>query len=219
MHCGTWVCRIMENYVCVSEQQWGMFADCLGSFERKEHAIRRFSLSGAWGEIVFLSGLSAWRMRAVISSVCGCMCVCVCVCALLCADSNLANATFRCTEKKHFEMLVALKNFFLAQTGSRIVKTVTHEWLFHLDAEPSLKWIWEAKNHLKFLHHLLPRAGTGAFPVHDSASAGSWAVWPLRPCWPLAVDGLGSMLAKFDALTPATPLEKEKQLCQGSCIK
>lgn len=54
----------------MSEQQWGMFADCLGSFERKEHAIRRFSLSGAWGEIVCLSGLSTRRMRAAIRSVC-----------------------------------------------------------------------------------------------------------------------------------------------------
>lgn len=30
---------------------------------------------------------------------------------------------------------MAFKNFFLAQTGRRIVKTVTHEWLFHLDGE------------------------------------------------------------------------------------
>lgn len=54
---------------------------------------------------------------------------------LVCADSNLANATFRCSEKKDFEKRVAFKNFFLAQTGSRIVKTVRHEWLFHLDGE------------------------------------------------------------------------------------
>lgn len=76
MYGGIWLCRIMENYVCVSEQQWGMFADCLGSFGRKEHAIRSLSLSGAWGEIVCLSGLSGWRMRAVIRSVCVRACVC-----------------------------------------------------------------------------------------------------------------------------------------------
>lgn len=55
---------------------------------------------------------------------------------LVCVDSNLANITFRCSEKKDVEMCVAFKNVFLAQGGSRIVKTVTHEWLFHLDAEP-----------------------------------------------------------------------------------
>lgn len=54
---------------------------------------------------------------------------------LVCADSNLADVTFRCSEKKDFEMHVAFKNFFLAQTGSRIVKTFTHEWLFHLAGE------------------------------------------------------------------------------------
>lgn len=75
-------------------------------------------------------------MRAVIRSVCGCtLTPSACACVLVCADSNLANATFRCSEKKDFEMRVAFKNFFLAQTGSRIVKTVRHEWLFHLDGE------------------------------------------------------------------------------------
>lgn len=136
MHGGIWLCRIMENYVCVSEQHRGMFADCIGSFERKESAISSVSLSGAWGEIVCLSGLSAWRMRAVIRSVRGCTLtpsVCAHVRVLACADSNLANVTFSCSEKKDFEMREAFKNFFLAQTGSRTVKTVTHEWLFHLD--------------------------------------------------------------------------------------
>lgn len=31
----------------------------LAALREKEHAIRRFSSSGAWGEIVCLSGLSA----------------------------------------------------------------------------------------------------------------------------------------------------------------
>lgn len=59
----------------------------------------------------------------------------VCVCVLACADSNLANVTFSCSEMKDFEMREAFKNFFLGQTGSRIVKTVTQEWLFHLQCE------------------------------------------------------------------------------------
>lgn len=61
---------------------------------------------------------------------------CVCVRGLICADSNLASVTFRCSEKKDFEMRVAFKNFSLAQTVSGIVKTVTHKWLFHLDGDP-----------------------------------------------------------------------------------
>lgn len=115
----------MENYVCVSEQQWGMFADCLGSFERKEHAIRR---SGTWGEIVRLSGPDGWEPLSG-------------ACALI--PSACARACWQQPGKHHLQVFrnrrilrcVAFKNFFLAQTGRRIVKTVAREWLFRLDGE------------------------------------------------------------------------------------
>lgn len=60
-------------------------------------------------------------------------------CVRVCADSNLANATFRCSEKKDFEMRVAFKNFFLAQTGSRIVKTVRHFFIWTVKRRQELQ--------------------------------------------------------------------------------
>lgn len=126
------------------------------------------------------------------------------------ADSNLANITFRCSETEGFWDVWLSRISFWPKLGGGLLKQSPMNGFFVWTGKwwQELQWIWEAENHLKLLKRLLPRTGAGAFPVHDSASTGSWAVGPLRPCWPLAMDSLGSVLAKFDALTPPTPLEK-----------
>lgn len=106
-----------------------MFADCLGSFERKEHAIRRFFLVWSMGR----DSLSVWtvsptdesRYRECVRSWRAC--------------TPVLTATWQTSlsgvQKRRILRCLAFRNFSLAQTGSRIVKTVTREWLFHLDGE------------------------------------------------------------------------------------
>lgn len=52
----------MSNCVCVSEQQWGMFADCLGSFERGEllGVFLAFFFSLVW--LTARDSLSVWTV-------------------------------------------------------------------------------------------------------------------------------------------------------------
>lgn len=54
----------------------------------------------------------------------------------------------------------------------------------------------------------IPWAGAGALSVHDTSTASSGAVRPLRPGWPLAVHCSRTMLSILNTLTPPTPLKK-----------
>lgn len=150
-------------------------------------------------------------MRAVWVCISVFVCVCVCTSSMhmhVCADSNLANSTFRCSERKDFEMC-AFQELFLAKTVTQTTESATKTMSIHLSywwqVDVGKKvWIW--------LNVDLPWTGAGALPVHDSTSTGSRAIWPLRPGWPLAVDCLRTMLAKLDTLTLPTPLGKREDM-------
>lgn len=177
----------------------------------EKRAIRRFSPSGAWGEIVCLSGLSVWMMRAVITRVRLCVCarrVRVCVPVLTATWQRALSGVQKGRILRH----VAFKNCSLAQTASQI---------FSVEAAALTAWItlssvWHNRRWSRLIEYhvcvcaclCIPWAVAGALPVHDSSSTGSRAVRPLRPGWPLAIHSPGTMFAELDALTSTTPLKR-----------
>lgn len=122
-----------QNYVELCLYEWAAMGDvCRLSWQPPEkRAIRRFSPSGAWGEIVCLSGLSVWMMRAVIKRVRLCVCarrVRVCVPVLTATWQRALSGVQKGRILRH----VAFKNCSLAQTATQI---------FSVEAATVTAWI------------------------------------------------------------------------------